>query len=118
MWTRNNITEENFPLTFSLLYTAFEYQKFSDFAYNVAIVDVARVELMYNFGGFYFDLKFEALRPLDPFRKYEILFNDYDQSSQYRGIKYFGGIAGAEPKNYHVNFILNRIFTPDNIDWS
>ena len=84
----------------------------------MAIVDLARVEIMYNVGGFYFDLKFEALKPLDPFRKYEILFNDYDQTSRYKRIEYFGAIAGAEPRNYHMNFILNRIFSSDNIDWS
>ena len=118
MWTKDNITESNFPETFSLLYTAFEYEKYNEYSYKVAIVDLARVELMYNVGGFYFDLKFEALRPLDPFRKYEIIFNDYDQGNNYREIRFFGGIAGAEPRNYHLNFILNRILSSDMVDWS
>ena len=105
-------------MTFSLLYTAFEYEKYNDYSYKVAIVDVARVELMYNVGGFYFDLKYQAIRPLDPFLKYEILFNDYDQTNQYKEIRFLGGITGVEPRNYHLYFILTRIFTPDTVNWS
>ena len=103
-------------MTFSLLYTAFEYEKYNDYSYKVAIVDVARVELMYNVGGFYFDLKYQAIRPLDPFLKYEILFNDYDQTNQYKEIRFLGGITGVEPRNYHLYFILTRIFTPDTVN--
>ena len=78
LWTPENITETTFPLTHTLLYTALEYEKFDNISYKAAIADFARIEVLYQFGGFYFDFKFEALRPLDPFRKYEILFNDGD----------------------------------------
>ena len=83
LWTKDNITEENFPSTFSLLSTALEYEKHNEYPYKVAIVDIARVELIHNFGGFYFDLKFEAIKPLDPFRKYELIFSDTDQWNNY-----------------------------------
>ena len=118
LWTPKNITEQTFPLTHTLLYTALEHEKFDSVSYKSAIADFARVEALYQFGGFYFDFKYEALRPLDPFRKYEILFNDGDQNNQYQGFRYVGCTAGAEPKNYHLRFVLTRIFDSDTFDLS
>ena len=70
LWTPENITETTFPLTYSLLYTAVEHEKYDSVSYKAAIGDFARIEVLYQFGGFYFDFKVESLRPLDPFRKY------------------------------------------------
>lgn len=116
MWTPANITEETFPLTYNLIYAGIEYEKYDNIVSKTAFADFARVEVLYQYGGFYFDFKFEALRPLDPFRKYEVLFNDCDNTHNYQRIKYFGASAGAEPKNYHLNYLLSLLFTPDTYD--
>ena len=113
LWTPKNITETTFPLTYSLLYTAVEHEKYDSVSYKAAIGDFARIEVLYQFGGFYFDFKVEALRPFDPFRKYEILFNGPDSVNGYESIKYFGNPSGAEKNNYHFHFLLTRIFSPD-----
>ena len=84
LWTPANITSENFPLTHTMVYTALEHEKFDTVSYKSGIADMARVESLYQFGGFYFDFKYESLRPLDPFRKYEIVFNDCDSGNFYR----------------------------------
>ena len=95
LWTPKNITEETFPLTYNLISAGLEYEKFDDIVSKTAFADFARVEVLYQQGGFYFDFKFEALRPLDPFRKYEILFNECDYTHKYKAINYFGASAGA-----------------------
>lgn len=118
LWTPENLTAKHFPLTHSMMYTAVEHEKFDIISYKAAISDLARIEACYHYGGFYFDFKSEALRPLDPFRKYEILFNDGDQTNQYRGFRYMGSVSGAEPNNYHLHFLLTRVLNSDTFDLS
>lgn len=54
------------------------------------------------------DYKAEGLKPLDPFLKYEIFFNDMDYSREgYGAPEYVGNtFMGAAPNNYYLNLIL------------
>ena len=101
-----------------MIYTALEHEKFDNVSYKSAIADLAKVEVLYQFGGFYFDFNYESLRPLDPFRKYELVFNGMDFTNFYGKIEYFGATVGAEPRNYHLAFILSKIWNPDTFDLS
>ena len=69
--------------------------------------------LLYNEGGFYFDLKYEAPKALDLLRCINFFFAECDNANFYRAIQYFGNLAGMEPMNYYLSFVLNRIFSPD-----
>ena len=60
-----------------------EQEKFETISYKAGVSDLARVELLYQIGGFYFDFKDESLRHLEPFRKYKILWTDLDWASSY-----------------------------------
>lgn len=40
--------------------------------------DLLRVELLVSYGGIYIDFKFEGMKALDNFLKYENVFNDFD----------------------------------------
>ena len=84
LWTPANITEENFPLTYSMAHTMLEHEKFDAVSFKSGIAYLARIEALYQFGGFYFNFKYESLRHLEPFRKYEILFIDCNPTNYYR----------------------------------
>ena len=66
-----------------MIYAMVEQEKFEKFSYKAGISDLARVEAVYQNGGFYFDFKDESLRHLEPFRKYKILLNDCDLYNSY-----------------------------------
>ena len=67
-----------------MAYTMLEQEKFDTFSFKSGIADLARIEALYQFGGFYFNFKYESLRHLEPFRKYEILFIDCNPTNYYR----------------------------------
>lgn len=73
--------------------------------------DLLRYELVLRFGGFYIDFKFEALKPLNNFLKYEVMFIDYDiQSIRFGNPRAMGnGAFAAVKNNYHLNFLLTEI---------
>ena len=64
LWTPANITEENFPLAHSMIYAMVEHEKFDTVSYKSGIADLARIEVLYQYGGFYFDFKDESLKHL------------------------------------------------------
>ena len=66
---------------------------------------------MLRFGGIYLDFKTEALKPLDPFLKYEIFFIDMDYTQNGYGNPRFIGntFIGSIPNNYYLNMILTEI---------
>ena len=76
LWTEENITVKNFPITHALIWRTLEYQKSLPRSYSAPVASLIRYEAMYNHGGIYFDFKTEGLKPLDPFLKYEIFFTD------------------------------------------
>ena len=73
--------------------------------------DLFRYEIVYRLGGFYVDFKFEALKPINQFVKYEAVFIDYDVAEIRLGSpRAIGiGIMGATKNNYHLGYLLTEI---------
>lgn len=58
LWQNENITKENFPITFSLVERSLKYQNYFPGRSLIApIVSLIRYEILYNLGGIYIDFK-------------------------------------------------------------
>ena len=55
LWRNEDITRENFPLSYDLIQTLFKVDKFTRFSRMATVADVLRHEILYNYGGFYMD---------------------------------------------------------------
>lgn len=55
LWTEKNITRTNFPLTYDMIQSLFEADKYVRYSRLATIADLMRHELMYREGGFYLD---------------------------------------------------------------
>lgn len=75
------------------------------------ITDILRLEILNKEGGIYLDFKVECLKPLDPFLKYEIFFNDMDYTEYGYGEPRFVGntFMGSRSNSYYLKFILSEI---------
>lgn len=71
--------------------------------------DLLRYELLVQFGGLYIDFKFEGLKPLNNFLRYDVLFVDYDiDDIRFGSPRAVGNtIMGGKKNNYHLTYILN-----------
>ena len=58
LWTEHNITRENFPESYDLLQTLLEFDKKSPYSKMAMVADIARNEIVYRHGGFYFDTNY------------------------------------------------------------
>lgn len=61
----------------------------------------------------------EALRPIDPFLKYESFFLDAGNGPERfgEGLAVGIGVLGATQNNYHLKLLLNEILEMDNINF-
>lgn len=58
LWQMKDITRKNFPYTYDSIQKLFEYQKNTPEAnLKSYIADLMRMEILYWYGGFYFDFK-------------------------------------------------------------
>ncbi len=82
IWTNKSLTKKNFPKTFDYIqkakkihgknmYDEDNYQMFNinggpamTYSKWAQITDLMRLEIVYNYGGYYFDTTFEILKPL------------------------------------------------------
>lgn len=73
--------------------------------------DLLRLELLVSYGGIYIDFKYEGLKPLDNFLKYEVLFTDCDLGTIRYGIPKAVGnpIIGSVQNNYHLKIVLTQL---------
>ena len=58
LWTEHNITRENFPVSYDLMQTLLEFNKKSPYNKMAMVADIARNEIVYRHGGFYFDTNY------------------------------------------------------------
>lgn len=55
LWEKDNITQENFPLSYDLLQNLYNMENISRFSKRATMADIMRHELTYHEGGFYMD---------------------------------------------------------------
>ncbi|MCR4939977.1 MAG: hypothetical protein K5930_07725 [Treponemataceae bacterium] len=68
--------------------------------------DIARYEILNQFGGFYFDTDFECIKPLDSLAdKYRLVLCKMDKNSD--GVS--NGIIGCIPQHFVIQDICNEI---------
>ena len=89
LWTDKDLTKSNFPKTYSYItkikkihgqdmYDEDGYQMFNEkgeplkYSKWAQITDLMRLEIVYTYGGYYFDVNFEILKPL-----YKLLNNKF-----------------------------------------
>lgn len=76
---------------------------------SIQKADVARIMIIFEFGGFYFDIKFINLKPLDPFLQYDmILMKDPLSSPFAEGVH--NGVFASYPNNPVLFGLLKHIF--------
>ena len=81
--------------------------------------DILRYETILNFGGIYMDFKFEGHKPLDNFRKYELIFADTDISDiRFGSPKAVGNpFMAATSNNYHLKMTLTELLNERTINF-
>lgn len=97
LWRDEDITIQNFPITYSLIKRSIEYQRYSNRSYSAPTVSLIRYELLYRNGGIYIDFKTEGKKNLSPFLKYSLFFIDvdYEQNHYIQPLNVGNGIIGA-----------------------
>ena len=55
LWSKDNITKENFPYNHDILWTLYNMEKTSRFSKKAVMADFMRQEIIYHLGGFYMD---------------------------------------------------------------
>lgn len=109
LWKLEDISKEQVPITYRLITNVMESTKYASINMAAMAVDLFRYEILYNYGGIYIDFKFEGLKPMDEFLKYELFFIDCDLSTWRLGSpKPVGnGVMGALPNSYHLGIMLH-----------
>jgi hypothetical protein len=76
VWTNADITRDNFPLTYDLIQTLFEFDRRSPSDKMAMISDIMRLEVLYRHGGFYFDTNYYIFKgeALEDWRTFEEVF--------------------------------------------
>lgn len=62
LWTNDNITRENFPVSYDLIKRLIEYSKDGKYKKYSAISDLMRAEIIYYHGGIYIDTNYLVYR--------------------------------------------------------
>lgn len=70
LWTWQNVTRDNFPVTYDGILKIIKVCKLLNQNYLAAATDMMRIELLFRYGGFYMDFKTEGKRSLQPFLRY------------------------------------------------
>lgn len=126
VWTNEDLTPENFPLTFEFIQIAMKTGKELEQSRFAQVADLARYEILHRFGGIYLDSLFEIgpafLSYIHKHNKYELIVANEDPCKL--------NCVGAEGKKYMSNgffasvpgcIILKRLLNYDvleNIDFS
>lgn len=64
LWKNRQITRKNFPITFDTIQMLFKMQQ-QGYKKYAQISDLMRYEILYNHGGYYFDITFEPVKNMD-----------------------------------------------------
>lgn len=79
-WTRENITRDNFPITFDILQNIIKHP-FQDKKQdkNILLSDLMRLEILHSNGGFFIDNNYYTFNKsaLDIFLTYKFVFPSY-----------------------------------------
>lgn len=120
LWRMEDITPQNFPVTYQVVQRTFEHHKDSARSFFTLAADLLRYELIFRHGGLYVDFKMEGKKPLDMFLKYEVLYLDCDIADirlgnpQAIGI----GVMGSAQNNFYIQKLLYEVIFEENIKFS
>lgn len=92
------------------------YKTFKNFKFNIQRIDFFRYLAVYHYGGFYFDIDYQPLKPLEPLCKHDCVFPmEYQRNGDLIlkkvGIKYLLGnyAFGAKKKHPFIKQIIDNI---------
>ena len=97
LWREENITKENFPLTYELITNLLNFSKHSPYNKLATVTDIMRHEILALEGGFWKDAGMNLLRPVfQHFTKYKLVL-PVDKTFRYRwlqGMCFFANMPG------------------------
>jgi len=130
LWSDKDINKKKFPKTYSYIMKSKKMHgknMFDDKGHQMfnknkeplkyskwaQITDLMRLEIIYNYGGFYFDVNFEILKPL-----YNLLNNKYtfvgcNEIPRFKNIDFLSNSFFGATKN---NIILRRLLSKNNLN--
>lgn len=111
LWSFEDLSRENFPLTYEMAHRALERTKESPTSYFAMAADLLRYESVYAHGGIYMDFKMEGRKDMTPWTKYTSFFVDCEVGELRLGTpKAVGnGIFGAVKNSYVLAIVLKEI---------
>jgi mannosyltransferase OCH1-like enzyme len=87
LWREENITRENFPLSYDLIMNLIRFNKASPYSKLATVTDIMRHEILFHEGGFWKDAGMNILRPIfDSFLTYKIAIA-VDKMFRYRWLQ-------------------------------
>ncbi len=117
LWTKQNITRNNFPITFNLLQNILHHPSQGiKRNRNILLSDLMRLQILHNHGGFYIDNSYYAFNKsaLDIFLTYKFVFPSYliPHHRQFRQ----NSLIGAEKGCRNIKNLLDyRLLSSRNI---
>jgi glycosyl transferase family 25 len=106
LWTDEDITNENFPITIKYLEKISQLNSQSKYA---CMCDLMRLEIIYKHGGFYFDTNIELLKPIDNLLNYKFVVCNESELNPKEYTFMSNGFFGAIPKSKYISRILNDV---------
>ena len=124
LWIESDRTQENFPITYKYQQKCIEISKKMGQNRLAQVADLARIELIYSYGGIYIDSIFEisdeflcAISDLSQKNKYEFIGANEDpcdlDCKGFEGNKYLTNSFFAGPKG---SYIFKRLLEPERLD--
>lgn len=94
LWTNADIVEKNFPCTYSYIRRLLAASRIV----YAKIADLMRYEIIYRFGGFYFDTNMELLKPraLHDLRRFSLVVCNERKTAAYLSNGFFAARAHHE----------------------
>lgn len=124
LWIESDRTEDNFPITYKYQEKCIEIGKESGQNRLAQVADLARIELIYSYGGIYIDSIFEisdeflcSISDLSQKNKYEFIGANEDpcdlDCKGFEGNKYLSNSFLAGPKG---SYIFKRLLESERLD--
>ena len=115
LWGNDDITRDNFPITYDYIQLIKEHKIKNNYSPYASMADLMKFEIMYHWGGFYFDTNIELLKDITPLidNNYDIIVcNESNEITEYLSC----GFIGAKPKTKYFKNLLTKQ-NLDNIDY-
>ena len=112
LWKYENLTRENFPHCYDSINKIIRASQGKRAKNYVSLAaGIMRIEILYHYGGIYFDYKVEPFKSMIPFLKYEQFFLLVGKKkTDYEGGSLVNGVIGSVRHHHKFLKIMNEEF--------